>query len=77
MFCFYDDGIIHRCIHEVEMISILEACYSCLFGGHHKGIQITNKILPCGYYWQTIHQDAHEFSKACDQLKKKRYFKET
>ena len=33
----------------------------------HSGIRTSHKILQCGYYWPTIHQVAHEFSKACDR----------
>ena len=35
-------------------------------GWHHSGIQTSHKILQCGYYWPTIHQDVHEFTKACE-----------
>ena len=57
------DGLIRRCLPEVEMLSVLEACHSSAVGGHHSGIRTAHKILQCGYYWQTIHQDAHEFAK--------------
>ena len=61
------DGIILRCVPEVEMLSVLEACHSSPIGGHHSGIHTAHKILQCGYYCPTIHQDAHEFAKACDR----------
>ena len=52
------------------MLSVLEACHSSHVGGHHSGIRAAHKILQCGYYWPTIHQDAHEFSKACDRCQR-------
>lgn len=52
------------------MLSVLEACYSSPVGGHHCGIPTTHKILQCRYYWLTIHQDAHEFAKSCDQCQR-------
>ena len=61
------NGLIHQCVPEVEMLSILEACHFLPVGGHHSGIRTTHKIFQCGYYWPTIHQDAHEFSKTCDR----------
>ena len=61
------DGLIRRCVQKVEMLSVLEACHSSPVGGHASGIRTTHKILQCGYYWPTIHQDAHEFAKACDR----------
>ena len=47
------------------MLSVLEACHSNPVGGHHSGIWTAHKILQCGYYWITIHQDAHEFAMSC------------
>ena len=64
------DGLIRRCVPEVEMLSVLEACHSSLVGGHHSGIQTAHKIFQCVYYWPTIHQDAHEFAKACDRCQR-------
>ena len=55
-----------RCVRECEMLSVLEACHSSPVGGHHNGIRTAHKILKCGYYWPNLHQDAHEFAKACD-----------
>ena len=63
-------GLIRRCVPECEMLSVLEACHSSPIGGHHSGIRTAHKILQCGYYWQTLHQDAHEFSKACDRCQR-------
>ncbi|WMV49906.1 hypothetical protein MTR67_043291 [Solanum verrucosum] len=64
------DGIIRRCVPEVEMLSVLEACHLSPVGGHHSGIQTAYKILQCGYYWPTIHQDAHDFAKSCDRCQR-------
>ena len=62
-----DDGLIRRCVPGVEMLSVLEACHSSPVGGH-SAIQTAHKILQCGYYWPTIHRDAHDFTKACDRF---------
>ena len=32
------DGLIRRCVPEVEMLSVLEECHSLPVGGHHSGI---------------------------------------
>ena len=61
------DGLIRRFVPKCEMLSVLEACHSSPVGGHHSGIRTAHKILQCGYYWSTVHQDAHEFAKACDR----------
>ena len=64
------DGLIRRCVPEVETLSVLEACHSSPVSGHYSGIRTAHKILKCGYYWPTIYQDAHEFAKACDRCKR-------
>ena len=46
--CAY--GIIRRCVLEVEMLSVLEACHSSPVRGHHSCIRTSHKILQCGYY---------------------------
>lgn len=40
-------------------------------GGHHAGDHIVRKILHCDYYWPTIHKDAQDFAKVCDQFQRK------
>jgi len=64
------DEIIHCCVLEVEIMSILEAWHSSPVGGHHSGIRTAHKILQCGYYWPTIHQDAHDFANSCDRCQR-------
>lgn len=64
------DGVIKRCIPEVEMLSIMEDCHSSVVGGHH-GVAIkTKKILLYGYYWPTIYKDAHDLVLGCDQCQR-------
>ena len=70
MFCRSVDGLICRCVPEVEMISVLKACHSSPMGGHHNGIRTAHKILQCGYYWPTLHQDDHEFARECDMCQR-------
>ena len=52
------------------MLSVLVACHSSPVGEHHSGIWTPHEILQCGYYLTTIHQDAHEFDKACDRCQR-------
>ncbi|XP_069144398.1 uncharacterized protein [Solanum lycopersicum] len=66
------DGLNHRCVLEVEMLSSLEACHSPPVGGHQSAICTAHKILQCGHYWPTINQDAHEFTKASDRFQRER-----
>ena len=41
------DEYIHRCVPEVEMWSVLEACHSSPIGGHHSGVRTVHNILHC------------------------------
>ena len=63
-------GLFGSCVQECEMLSVLEACHSSPVGGHHSGIQTAHKILQSDYYWPSLHQDAHEFAKACDRCQR-------
>ncbi|XP_049399782.1 uncharacterized protein LOC125863841 [Solanum stenotomum] len=64
------DGIIHRCVPEVEVMSILEVCQSSSVGWHDSCIQTAHTIIQCGYDWPTIHHDAHDFVKSCDRCQR-------
>ena len=33
-------------------------------------VATTQKVLQCGYYCPTIHQNTHEFAKACDRCQR-------
>ena len=41
----YADGLIRRCVPEVEMLSVLEACHSFPVREHHSGIRTAHKFL--------------------------------
>ena len=52
------------------MLGVLEAYHSSSVDENHSGIRTAHKILSYGYYWPTIHQDSHEFSKSCDRCQR-------
>ncbi|XP_049394754.1 uncharacterized protein LOC125859057 [Solanum stenotomum] len=51
---------------KAKILHILEACHSSPVGGHDGGARTAHKILQCGYYWPTIHQDAVDIVRSCD-----------
>ncbi|XP_070050050.1 uncharacterized protein [Nicotiana tomentosiformis] len=53
-----NDGVIRRCVPEEEQLSILEACHSLPYSGHHGGARTTTKVLSYGFYWPTLYEDA-------------------
>lgn len=64
------DRIIHRCVLEVEMFSVLKTCHSSPIGVHHNGVKTAHNIVQSGFYWHTIHQDAHDFAQSCDSCQR-------
>ena len=64
------DGIIRRCIPDVEVPSILEASHASQVGGHHAGDWTAKKVLQSGYYWPLLFKDAYEFVRRCDQCQR-------
>ncbi|XP_070017738.1 uncharacterized protein [Nicotiana sylvestris] len=63
LFKIFTDGGIRRCILEEEQLSILEACHSSPYGGHHGGVRTALKVLTCGFYWLTVFKDAGDLVK--------------
>ncbi|XP_070057691.1 uncharacterized protein [Nicotiana tomentosiformis] len=64
------DGVIRRCVPDVEQNVILEACHSSPYGGHHDGARTTAKVLSCGFYWPTLYKDASDMVKRCDEFQR-------
>ncbi|BFI32702.1 hypothetical protein MPTK2_3g07970 [Marchantia polymorpha subsp. ruderalis] len=60
------DGILRRCVSEVEVPSILEACHDSACGGHFSGKLTGQKVLRAGYFWPTLFQDSYSYVKKCD-----------
>ncbi|XP_070010141.1 uncharacterized protein [Nicotiana sylvestris] len=58
------DGVIRRCVPEEEQLSILEACHSSPYGGHHGGTKTASKVLSYGFYASTLYKDASELVKS-------------
>ncbi|XP_070055119.1 uncharacterized protein [Nicotiana tomentosiformis] len=45
LFIICSDGVIRICVPEEEQLSILEACHSSPYGGHHGGARTATKLL--------------------------------
>lgn len=60
------DGILRRCVSEVEVPTILEACHDSACGGHFSGQLTGQKILRAWYFWPSLFRDAHSYVKRCD-----------
>jgi len=55
------DGIILRCVDEIEAKKLVDEFYVGFCVGHYAAKTTTHKILREGYYWPTIFLDVHQF----------------
>jgi hypothetical protein len=60
------DGIILRCVDEVEAKKLVDEFHAGFCGGHYATKTTTHKILRAGYYWPTIFSDVHQFVRKCE-----------
>ncbi|XP_070015149.1 uncharacterized protein [Nicotiana sylvestris] len=51
-------------------MSILDACHSSPYGGHHGGARTASKVLSCGIYWPILYKDASEIVMSCDECQR-------
>jgi hypothetical protein len=59
LFKYGPDQTIRRCIHEHDQPNVISFCHDHACGGRFSAKKTAAKILQCGFYWQTIFQDAH------------------
>ncbi|RDY13054.1 Pro-Pol polyprotein, partial [Mucuna pruriens] len=64
------DKVIHRCILDAKINSVLQFCHSTPGGGHYGSTRIARKVLDCGLHWPTIFRDAHQFVSTCARCQK-------
>ena len=60
------DGILRRCVSEIEVPSILAACHDSACGGHFAGLLTGQRVLRAGYFWPDLFEDAKEYVRKCD-----------
>ncbi|RDY01482.1 Retrovirus-related Pol polyprotein from transposon 17.6, partial [Mucuna pruriens] len=65
-----NDQVIHKCIPNPKIQSVLHFCHSVSRGGHYGSSQTAWKVLDYGFYWPTIFRDSHEFVLAYEQCQR-------
>nr|GEW74662.1 reverse transcriptase domain-containing protein [Tanacetum cinerariifolium] len=70
LFRIYPDQIICQCVYGQEAIDILKACHEGPTGGHHGANLTAKKVFDAGFFWPTIHRDAHAMIKSCNTCKR-------
>jgi transposase InsO family protein len=61
------DGVILRCVDELESKRLLVDFHSGFCGGHFVAKTTAHKILKAGYYWPIIFSDVHKMVRGCQQ----------
>jgi hypothetical protein len=59
------NGVILRCVDELESKRLLVDSHSGFCGGHFAVKTTVHKILKAGYYWLTIFSDVHKMVRGC------------
>ncbi|RDX63160.1 pol, partial [Mucuna pruriens] len=65
-----NDQVIHRCIPDTVINSVLQFCHAALGGGHYGSTRMARKLLDCRFYWPTIFRDAYQFVSTCEKCQK-------
>ncbi|XP_057418803.1 uncharacterized protein LOC130713012 [Lotus japonicus] len=70
LFKICSDGVIRRCIPDVDFEKILWHCHGSSYGGHFSGERTAAKVLQSGFYWPTLHKDSRAFVESCDRCQR-------
>ncbi|RDX80259.1 hypothetical protein CR513_39207, partial [Mucuna pruriens] len=65
-----NDQVIHRCIPNTEINSVLQFCHAASGGNHYGSTRTTWKILDCRFYWCTIFRDTYQIVSTCEKCQK-------
>ncbi|RDY09465.1 hypothetical protein CR513_06148, partial [Mucuna pruriens] len=64
------DQVIHRCICDAKINSVLQFCHATPRGGHYGSTRTARKVLDCAFYWPTIFGDAYQLVSTCEKCQK-------
>ena len=64
------DGLIRRCVPEIEMLEILSHCHDSAYGGHFGATKTAAKAMESGFFWPTLFKDAKEYVDHCDRCQR-------
>ncbi|WMV18481.1 hypothetical protein MTR67_011866, partial [Solanum verrucosum] len=70
LFKFCVDGIIRRCVPEIEMNNILSHCHDGAMEGHYGGKKTAAKVLEVGFFCPTLFKDARNYVTVCEKCQK-------
>lgn len=59
------EGVILRCVDEVEAKRLISEFHSGFCGGHYAAKPTAHKILRAGYFWPSIFAAVHKYVRGC------------
>ncbi|XP_075106813.1 uncharacterized protein LOC142179828 [Nicotiana tabacum] len=64
------DGMIQRCVPEIEINNILSHCHDGAVGGHYEGRITAAKVLEAGFFSPTLLKYARNYVTTCDKCQR-------
>ena len=64
------DGNLRMCVNEADYLSILTHAHAGVGGGHFSRETIAKLIKWSSLWWPTLHVDAKEYVKQCDECQR-------
>ena len=64
------DGNLRLCVPESQYFDVLHHAHAGIAGGHFSGQITARTILWSGLWWPTLHQDALEYVKRCEECQR-------
>jgi len=58
------------CVASEDGAKLMSELHEGICGSHIGGRALSHKILRAGYYWPTLRQDCHDFTKKCPQCQR-------
>ncbi|XP_075092221.1 uncharacterized protein LOC142172491 [Nicotiana tabacum] len=70
LFKFCADGIIRRCVAEIEMNNIVSHCHDGVVEGYYRGRQIAAKVLEAVFFLPILLRDTRNYVATCDKCQR-------
>ena len=59
-----------RCLGSADANYVMREVHMGICGNHSGGMALAHKIIRYGYFWSTMHEDAQELVRRCDECQK-------
>lgn len=70
LFKFCTNGMLRRCILEIEISNILSHCHDGVVGWRYRERKKAAKVLEVGFFWPSLFKDARQYVTTCDKCQR-------